>query len=337
MFKKATKEKSRLRAALIGPAGSGKTYTALRLACGLAGDAGVAVIDTERGSASKYADIFDFDVAELTTFSPEDYVKAIQEADAAGYGALVIDSLSHAWIGVGGALDQVDKAAAQSQTKNTFGAWRTVTPKHNKMVDAILACKAHVIVTMRAKTEYALEADEKNKYSVRKVGLAPVQRDGLEYEFDVVGDMTIDNTLIISKTRCSALSGAVINKPGEALAKTLLEWLSDGATAPAAPAGATVRPISPGKSLAEQLEEAGIPVNEITLADAAAGWFDPEISLYESYKFQIDEAKTLADLDVVSKNMAKEVPKDHPNYPALVAAGKSRKGVLLDQKAAKES
>ena len=231
-FTKATKRQARLRMALIGPSGSGKTYSALAIASAMAPSGKIAVIDTERGSASKYAGIFAFDVLELDTFAPETYASAIEAAGAAGYDVLIIDSLSHAWFGKDGALEQVDRAAKRSSSQNSFAAWREVTPHHNAMIDAILQCPCHVIVTMRAKTEYVMETNEKGKSVPRKVGLAPVQRDGLEYEFDVVADMNLENDLIVSKSRCPAMSGQVVNKPGENVAKILMAWLTDGAPQP---------------------------------------------------------------------------------------------------------
>ena len=229
-FQRATKKQSRLRLALIGPSGSGKTYTALRVAQYLGEK--VAVIDTERGSASKYADEFTFDTNEPESFHPQKYIDAIREAEEAGYGVLVIDSLSHAWMGKDGALELLDRSVKRSQSGNSFAAWREVTPLHNALVDAMLQSRCHIIVTMRAKTEYILETNDKGKQVPRKVGMAPVQRDGLEYEFDVVADMDLDNNLIVSKTRCKALSGALIPKPGKELADTLLAWLTDGAEVP---------------------------------------------------------------------------------------------------------
>jgi KaiC/GvpD/RAD55 family RecA-like ATPase len=117
-----------MRLAIAGPSGSGKTYSALLIARGLVGPEGrIAVIDTERGSASLYADLTPFDVAELAPpFTPERYVEAIRAAEKAGYDAIVIDSLSHAWAGPGGILDLHDAAAAKE--KNAFAAWRLVTP-----------------------------------------------------------------------------------------------------------------------------------------------------------------------------------------------------------------
>lgn len=233
-FHPATKSRARARIALVGPSGSGKTYSALAIAAGL-GER-VAVIDTERGSASKYAGLSGmpaFDVLELDTFAPETYVAAIAAAGGAGYDVLVIDSLSHAWMGKDGALEQVDRAAKRSQSGNSFAAWRDITPKHNALVDAMLASSCHLIVTMRAKTEYVMETNSRGKQEPRKIGLAPIQRDGMEYEFDVVGDITLDHELIISKTRHPAFDGRVIKLPGRDFGVAISEWLSDGTPAPA--------------------------------------------------------------------------------------------------------
>ena len=232
-FHPATKTRSRARIAIIGPSGSGKTFSALAIAAGLGQR--VAVIDTERGSASKYAGLPGmppFDVLELESFSPETYVSAIGAAGAAGYDVLIIDSLSHAWMGKDGALEQVDRAAKRSQSGNSFAAWREVTPKHNALVDAMLASSCHLIVTMRAKTEYVMETNSRGKQEPRKIGLAPIQRDGMEYEFDVVGDITLDHELIISKTRCPEFDGKVIQLPGLVFGQSIAGWLSDGAPVP---------------------------------------------------------------------------------------------------------
>jgi hypothetical protein len=214
--------------ALIGPSGSGKTYTALAIAVHL-GDK-VAVIDTERGSASKYADSFGFDVLELETFEPSNYVSAIEAAESGGYDVIVLDSLSHAWMGKGGALEQVDLAAKRNKG-NSFAGWRDVTPQHNALVDAMLQCRSHLIVTMRTKTEYIIEENQHGKKQPRKIGLAPVQREGLDYEFDVTGELDHDNNLMIDKTRCPALKGRVFQRAGEDIATVLRQWLTDGAPA----------------------------------------------------------------------------------------------------------
>jgi hypothetical protein len=232
-IKRATKTQSRGRIALVGPAGSGKTFTALKWARALAGESGrILCVDTERGSASKYSGedgIGDFDVIELESHEPSTYVEALRLGAAEGYDVIVVDSLSHAWSGRGGALEQVDRAAARSPGKNSFAAWRDVTPMHNALVDALLTSPAHVIVTMRAKTEYVLETDSRGKQVPRKVGMAPVQRDGMEYEFDLVCDIDWDHTATVSKSRCSAVSDAVWRRPGAVEIAPFAAWLTDGA------------------------------------------------------------------------------------------------------------
>ncbi len=229
MFQKATKSQCRARVAIAGPSGSGKTYTGLIIATVLAEGGKIAVIDSERGSASKYADEFDFDVCELTSFSPHEYIKAIRGAEDAGAAAILIDSLSHAWSGIGGALEMVDNATARSRSGNSYAAWREVTPVHNALVDAMLQCRSHLVATMRSKTEYVLEEGPGGKKTPRKIGMAPVQRDGMEYEFDIFADMDFENRLIVSKTRCKALRQLVVPTPGTDFAQKILDWVSDGA------------------------------------------------------------------------------------------------------------
>jgi hypothetical protein len=229
-FKKAVKTKLKARVALVGPSGGGKTFSALSIGQGLLPPGGrIAVIDTERGSASKYSDLFDFDVLELTTFEPQNYIAAMNEAAKANYPVLVIDSLTHAWNAKGGLLEQVDNIAKRIQSGNSFAAWKSATPIQNQFVDAILTYPGHIIVTMRVKMEYLVEKDEKTgKQTPKKIGLAPVQRDGLEYEFDLVGDINIDHELLVTKSRCHVLADKVITKPGREVGQTLLAWLDSG-------------------------------------------------------------------------------------------------------------
>ena len=235
VFSKATKSKLKARIAIDGPSGSGKTYTALVAAGALAQGGKVAVIDTERGSASLYSDIFDFDVLTLDTFSPEIYTQAITAAEKAGYAVIVIDSLSHAWEGEGGALDMVDDAAARSKSGNSYTAWRDVTPLHRRMVDTILQSEAHIIATMRSKTEYILETNAKGNQVPRKIGMAPIQRAGMEYEFTVVGDMDLDHKIVITKSRFAPLQDKVATKPTAEFFKPFVDWLSKGEEPTSAP------------------------------------------------------------------------------------------------------
>lgn len=252
-FQKAVKRESKLRMSLAGPAGAGKTWTALTLATSMANGEQFAVLDTERGSASKYADDFSFDVMELDNFDPRNYVKAIRDAEEAGYSVLVIDSLTHAWNGTGGLLDIVDQIARRKYSGNTFAAWKDATPLQNQLIDAITASKLHIIVTMRSKQEYESQKNEKtNKTEVKKLGMAPIQRDGMEYEFDIVADMDIDNNMIIQKSRCSKLSGQIISKPDGKVADTLKEWLRG---APALPAAEKPAPTAPKPQASDEQDD----------------------------------------------------------------------------------
>jgi DNA polymerase III delta prime subunit len=198
--------------ALCGPEGSGKTLTALKIARGICGPKGrIAVIDTENGKSRKFRRFEDFDVEILTdNFAPAKYVELIHEAEKAKYDVLVIDSLTHAWSGRGGVLEMKDEEA--KKTGNDLNAWRKVSPEHNRLVDALTHCKCHVNTTLRDKTEFAVEqyTDHagRTRTRVRKLGLAPIQRDGMMYEFDLVGDFDDNHTLTFTKSRCPEMDKA---------------------------------------------------------------------------------------------------------------------------------
>lgn len=232
-LRKAVKSESRLRMAIVGPAGSGKTFSALKLAAGLAGNKRVALFDTEHGSAAKYADHFDFDVDNiLPPFHPDKFCQAIRDAAQAGYGVVILDSLSHAWNGEGGMLDIVEGFAKRMKNPNSFAAWKDATPIQNRLTEAIVGADIHVIVTMRSKTEYVLQTNERGQQQPRKVGMAAIQRSEYDYEFDVVMEMDAANNGIITKTRCSELNEGVFPKPGKQVTDILTKWLS-GNPAPA--------------------------------------------------------------------------------------------------------
>jgi hypothetical protein len=300
MFQKATKKKQKARVALIGPAGSGKSYTMLQLLKSLGSK--IAVIDTERGSCSKYAgDVADFDVCEPEEFSPRAYIKALREAAAAGYDAIGIDSLSHAWEGEGGILDQVDKRGGR------FEAWKDMSPQTRELIDAILMYPGHVVATMRTKTEWVVEENAKGKKEPRKIGLAPKFKEGLEYEFDVVGTLDEENVLKISKSRCGELNGAIIKKPGEGMAKTLRAWLEDGVEGETS--GRSVRePAKAEPPKAAPSPYKGMAVADTKGADDLRGWCTYYAKAIQ--KGVAAEDKNAADLvdRVVARGEALSVP-----------------------------
>lgn len=223
--KVATRKNAKLRLAISGTAGSGKTYSALLIAGVFGGKVGV--MDSERSSSQKYAGtpgIPEFFVEDLEEKNLQEYLQKIQEAAQAGIDVLVIDSYSHSWLG---ALETVDKMGG-----NKFSnGWKAVSPLITKLNDAILSYPGHVICTMRSKAEYAVEKDEKTGKAIpKKLGMATVARDGTDYEFDVMLDVTPEGGLSVSKTRCSLLNGQLYTRDDVSkIAKTLKSWLSDGA------------------------------------------------------------------------------------------------------------
>ena len=227
MFRKAERRKAKLRLALTGPAGSGKTYGALLIAQGLGGK--IAMIDTENGSGDLYADTCDYDVQTLTApYTIQKYLEAIHEAEQEGYDVLIIDSLSHAWSGEGGLLDVHSKLTSTNRSGNSYTAWNKITPMHNKLIEAMLASRCHIIATMRSKTEYAIALNDKGRSDIRKVGLAPVQRDGMDYEFTIVFDLSMEHTVTVSKDRTSLFDKQVFTITPET-GRTLSNWLNTGA------------------------------------------------------------------------------------------------------------
>ena len=226
MFKKAERKQAKLRLALTGPSGSGKTYSALMIAKGMGGK--IAVLDTEHSSASLYSDLVDFDVAELSApFSPERYVEVIKGAEKE-YDILIIDSMTHEWNGTGGILETNTSIANAKFKGNTYAAWGETTPRHNRFIEAILQSSLHVIVTMRSKQDFILTEGRNGKQAPKKIGMAPVQRDGMEYEFTVVLDISNDgNMAVASKDRTRLFNGdpACLN---EEHGERLVEWLNSG-------------------------------------------------------------------------------------------------------------
>jgi hypothetical protein len=222
-FKKATKKQCKLRAGFMGIAGSGKTFSALRLATGLGGK--IAVIDTERKSASKYADRFDFDVCELEFPTIENMVKIIKEAEALGYNVLIIDSLTHAWKML---LEEVEKLTATRFEGNSFRAWGVATPIQRQFIDVILKSNLHIITTMRVKTEYVIELNHKGKQAPKRIGLSAEQGKDIEYEFDFLVMIDGNHSAEVIKDRSGKFHDEYIERITEEIGKTLADWLEVG-------------------------------------------------------------------------------------------------------------
>lgn len=277
----ATREAVLLRIGICGPTGAGKTETSMRIAARMVERLKLGtfyVIDSEHKSALRYAYSprsgkgyrFKHVPMPVDDFSPEAYIAALEYCESQGAGLVVIDSFSHVWNGINGVLEQVDKVTAQSRSRNQFSeGWKTMTPVHNRFIQRIMQSGAHLIFTLRAKTDWQVQENERGKKEPVKVGLAPIAREGIDYEPDLFFDMTApDNTLSVAKSRCDRLApGEVVRKPGNDFADVIIDWLLDAET----PIGA--------RTMGEALNEA------VTAQIAASRASDPEAFKAARVKF----------------------------------------------------
>lgn len=233
-FQEVVRAKSKLRMALTGVSGAGKTLGALYIAYGLTGDwSRIAVIDTEHERARMYANRTDLGTGKFLycplypPYTAERYTSLVKEAASVvgPDGVVIVDSFSHAWNNEGGVLDVKDRIAAQAG-KNSYTAWNEAGKVQNSLVNTILAVGCHTIVTMRSKMDYVMQENERGKTQPVKVGLAPVQRDDTEYEFDIVLDIARSHIATASK------DVTFLDKYGEIitpeLGRQLKAWLDDG-------------------------------------------------------------------------------------------------------------
>jgi hypothetical protein len=255
-FKKAERTQARPKLALTGPSGSGKTFSALLLAAGMGKR--IAVIDTENGSASLYADMdkgplkgISFDVLEIAPpYTIDKYAQAIEAAVVAKYDVCIVDSISHAWAGEGGLLAKKEALDNRGGNQNSYTNWASITKEHEIFKARILNADIILLCTMRSKQDYILEINEKGKQAPKKVGMAPIQRDGMEYEFTTVFDLAMDHNAAVSKDRTAMFDGQIFKitkKTGE----QIMAWLAGGKPVEVKPAAAAPQ----AQAEAEQLNE----------------------------------------------------------------------------------
>ena len=254
-LQKATRKKSKLRLNISGPAGSGKTYSALLMAKGLVKDWGkIAVIDTENGSASLYSHLGDFQTIDMQApFTPESYIKAIDICVAAGMECIILDSSSHEWSGPGGCIE-INEHLAQTKFKgNTWSAWSQTTPRHDAFVQKVLQCAAHVITCTRSKMETVMTDDKK----VKKLGMKDIQREGWEYELTV--SLSIDrdtHTAIASKDRTEIFEGKDPFIITEATGELIRKWCEQGE--------------DPAKLAADKAQELAHYIDKLSMCESVA-------------------------------------------------------------------
>lgn len=250
--RRASVSRARLRAALCGTTKSGKTFDSLVIASTLIetlrehdclkGNGTIGLIDSEHGRSDDYADVFEFYNYELSCYAPEAYIDALQGMINENHSVIIIDQISHEWAGTSGILEQTSITQKQSGGKhNSFTAWSETTPRHNAFIESLVRCPIHLICTMRVKQDWVLEVNEKGKHIPRKLGMAPIQRDSTDYEFDIVG--TIDDrknlnietrgTLSMLLGNRSFKPGPDIHHPGEVaeIGKLVGQWIAGRANA----------------------------------------------------------------------------------------------------------
>ena len=258
-LKKAQRTKAKLRLGISAPSGGGKTLGALLVAYGLMKEKypdlpdeklweKIAVIDSENGSGELYvgADvekanmkIGQYNAVTLNApFEADKYTGALTLCEDAGIEVGIIDSTSHLWAGEGGLLEQQQNATKRSG--NSYTAWRDITPQHNHFVESMLQSNMHIIATMRSKTEYVQEKDSNGHTIVRKIGLNPVQRDGMIYEFTVFFEIDAEHQAFGSKDRTGIYDQKTFVITPK-IGRELMRWL-EGGTSEAKQVVATAHP-----------------------------------------------------------------------------------------------
>jgi len=242
--RRAVRSQARLKLAVTGPSNSGKTFSSLALACALAslvadaegrpGTGKVLGIDTENDSMALYSDEFDFEhISFKAPYTTARYKLAMQEAVKGHYDVLLVDTITHQWQGEGGIQSRKD--ALDAEGGNSFTNWAKLSPEHTGFIEFIKQFPIHTICTMRSKTEYVLETNARGKQQPRKVGTAPIQREGMDYEFTMVFDLDADHTAAVMKDR-TRLNGQPLFSRDERydlasydVAMKLWKWLTSGA------------------------------------------------------------------------------------------------------------
>lgn len=223
-LRKATRQKAKIRLGLSAVSGGGKTFSALLIAKGITGDLSkVAIIDTENGSADLYAHLGEYNVLPLVApYTPERYIAAIKECEAAGMEAIIIDSITHEWDGKGGILE-----ISNSMSGNSYTNWAKITPRHQAFLDAILQSTCHIITTVRRKQDYEL-VDKDGKKVPQKVGLKEVTREGFEYELTMNLEIDTNHMATASKDRTGLFVSGIPFTPTEETGRMIKEWCELG-------------------------------------------------------------------------------------------------------------
>lgn len=299
-FRKAKAEQAALKIGMYGPPGSGKTFTSLLLAEGLAALTGkrIAYVDTEHGtdfycqavkSRRVHPEAFDFDAL---------YTRSITEVEVAvralngEYGVIVIDSITHVWQA---AIDAYGGKRTKADTIPMY-AWGKIKKPYKSIMSALLSSNAHVIICGRQGTEYATdeESDE-----LKAIGLKMKAEGETPYEPHILIRMEAirpkktneiaDIVAYIEKDRTGVLSGrSFVNPNFETLCRPLLSLLGS--------------------------EQAQIPTGDETAAQDAETISQQDHeraleaeNLSRDFKARIDLAKTVIELKAIGSDLTPRV------------------------------
>lgn len=220
----AKRKQTKMRVAIQGVSGSGKTFSSLQLAYGLSSDfTRIAVIDTETMSSTLYAHLGEYKVLPMIApFTPESFIDAIETCEKERMDVIIIDSISHEWEGEGGVID-----IHSSMLGNSFTNWSKVMPRHNALIQKILNSKCHIIVTMRSKHDYVL-TDKNGKSVAEKVGMKAVQKDGIEYDFTVLFELDGQHYAKCTKDRTQIFSTLIPYGLNENSGQEMKRWCIEG-------------------------------------------------------------------------------------------------------------
>ena len=280
----AKKEQIFVKALIGGPSGSGKSYSALRVATGIAGREGegtkIGYIGTEGMRDKLYANEFDYDLISLEEYSPDYYEAAIDAFLEAGYKVIIVDSMTHLWNWV------QDQVQLTTKGDNTFQAWGKYKKENKKIIEKILLAPAHIIVTGRGKDEYVLEANSRGKMAPRKVGVGVQQDKDIEYEYMVTWMIDQDTHLAEAAKDNTHIFEGKIKVLDEKAGEALYDWANDG---------------DPVKSPKERAEEVKRIQDEITAkATELGGSKNAEMMEWYREKFNGNH-KNCKDLDFLTQ------------------------------------
>ena len=245
-LKRAQRGSAKLKLGISSPSGGGKTIGSLLIAYGLMKESypklsddelwsKVAIIDSENGSGELYvgAEIKNFVIGQYAAitlkppFTAEKYIQAMEVCEENNMEVVIIDSTTHLWSGTGGLLEQQGNIA--KRTGNSWSAWRDVTPMHSHFIEKMLQCNMHVIATLRSKTKFVQEKGDDGRTTVRKIGLDPIQKDGMEYEFTTFFEIDAEHNAFGSKDRTNTFDQEYFVITPET-GKKLMKWLKGGTT-----------------------------------------------------------------------------------------------------------